>query len=188
MDQKMKTIYLIRHCQAQGQSKEASLTHLGVEQSKNLANFLSSMNIEYIVSSPFTRAYDSVYPLASKLDLNIEIDDRLSERILTASDHPDWMNMLKQSFDDLDLCFEGGESSRMAAKRAIGVIDELLVRPNGTFAIATHGNLMSLILNYYDEKFQFDQWRSLTNPDVFQLEFYENTPIIKRIWENQVVK
>lgn len=178
----MKTLYLIRHCKAHGQEPEAKLTSLGIEQSKQLSAFLSSKNIEYIVSSPFTRAYDSVLPLANKLQIEIMKDERLSERILSSTNHPDWLEMLKKTFVDLDVCYEGGESSRTAANRALNVIEDLLESKYETFAIATHGNLMSLILNYYDNQFHFEQWKALTNPDVFQIVFHENTLVIKRIW------
>ncbi|MGE8207163.1 histidine phosphatase family protein [Heyndrickxia sp. NPDC080065] len=179
----MKTIYLVRHCQAEGQSREANLTELGVEQSKNLADFLLTKNIEYIISSPFKRAYSSITPLAESLGMEIVKDERLSERVLSSVDHPDWLNMLKRTFDDLDLCFEGGESSRNAANRAINVINDILERPYQTSVIVTHGNLMSLILNNYNKHFHFDQWKELSNPDVYQLDIFDQKPKINRVWK-----
>lgn len=35
----MKTFYIVRHCQADGQSKDAALTPQGITQSHELAQF-----------------------------------------------------------------------------------------------------------------------------------------------------
>src|SRR5690348_13642995 len=76
----MPTLYLVRHCQATSQSPEASLPAEGLVQADLLADFLAPLGPERIVSSPFRRAVQSVEPLAARLSLPIEIDDRLRER------------------------------------------------------------------------------------------------------------
>lgn len=179
----MKTIYLIRHCQAFGQEMDANLTEIGVKQSVELAEFFSTKNIDQIIASPFKRAVDSVVPLANMKKLRIVKDTRLTERVLSTTDQPEWFDMLRRTFDDIDLCFDGGESSRKAAKRAIDVIAEIVEGPYDTTVVATHGNLLSLILNYFDNKYSFETWRDLTNPDVYQLDFDTNSINIKRIWK-----
>ena len=63
------TLYLIRHCQADGQERNAPLTKLGKQQAIELANLLEQEQIERIVSSPYIRAYESIVPLAKRLAL-----------------------------------------------------------------------------------------------------------------------
>ncbi|MFT8320994.1 MAG: hypothetical protein ABF649_08825 [Bacillus sp. (in: firmicutes)] len=48
--------------------------------------------------------------------------------------------------------------------------------------IVTHGNLLALLLNYFDADFGFTQWKELSNPDIFEITFLEKKVSIKRIW------
>lgn len=181
----VKHIYLVRHCKATGQESGAELTEVGQLQAYQLSEFLTDKQIDYIVSSPFERALSSIRPLAQKLDLRIHIDNRLSERFLSSEKLDDWMNSLKETFEFMDLTLPGGESSREATKRGISVVEDLLKRPELNIAVVTHGNLLSLMLKYYDSRSGFDEWRRLTNPDVYELVFcISEVPRIKRrIWK-----
>jgi 2,3-bisphosphoglycerate-dependent phosphoglycerate mutase len=38
------------------------------------------------------------------------------------------------------------------------------------YAIGTHGNLLALLLNYFDPVIGFDFWSQLSMPDIYQLE------------------
>jgi len=181
----MKRIYLIRHCRATGQESSAELTLEGLLQAEQLAEFLAERQIDFIVSSPFERAIASIRPLAQKLNVTIHIDDRLRERILSSEQLDDWMKDLKKTFEDMELTFPGGESSRTAMQRGISSIEELLKRQEENIVVVTHGNLLSLILKYYDSEYGFNEWKRLTNPDVFELIFIGNkvNPITSRIWK-----
>lgn len=112
----------------------------------------------------------------------IALDDRLTERVLSGSNHPDWRDMLRKTYDDLDLCYEGGESSTTAMKRASSVIAEALESGYNNVVIVSHGNLISLLLKHFDDRFGFKEWESLSNPDVYHLIFEQDAPIIHRIW------
>lgn len=46
----VRTIYIVRHCQAEGQAREAKLTESGRRQAERLAHFFLDKNIDYIVS------------------------------------------------------------------------------------------------------------------------------------------
>lgn len=178
-----KIIYLVRHCQAEGQSSDAELTPDGMKQSELLTEFLLEKQIDSIVSSPFKRAVDSIKPLAKSLYLHIHEDNRLAERVLSSLEREDWLDMLENSFQDLNICYEGGESSLQAMNRAIRVIEDALKGSKNNIVIATHGNLMSLILKHFEPSFGFAEWKSLSNPDVYCLKFKGDTPQINRIWQ-----
>ncbi|WP_178021635.1 histidine phosphatase family protein [uncultured Paenibacillus sp.] len=179
----MKRIYLIRHCKANGQEPAAELTEEGLFQAEQLADLLGDQAIDGIVSSPYQRAISTIQPLAKRLDLPVQRDDRLSERILSSNDLPNWMDHLRLSFEDLDLKLPGGESSREAMTRGVGALQDLIQRPDKNIVLVTHGNLMSLILKYYDDSFGFEAWRRLSNPDVFELGFFSDKGRdIKRLW------
>lgn len=179
----MKRIYLIRHCKANGQEPAAELTEEGYLQARQLADMLGDRSIDRIVASPYQRAISTIQPLAERVGLPIQRDDRLCERILSTNDLPDWMDHLRLSFDDLDLKLPGGESSREAMIRGASVIEDLIQRPGESVAVVTHGNLMSLVLKYYDDSFGFEAWRQLSNPDVYELSFFRDEGRgIKRLW------
>jgi 2,3-bisphosphoglycerate-dependent phosphoglycerate mutase len=93
----MKIIYLVRHCKAEGQHPEAPLTAEGKKQAEELADFFSDMSIQTIITSPFLRAHQSIEPLVRKLNIDIKVDERLSERILSTNEYPDWLQRLKDT-------------------------------------------------------------------------------------------
>ncbi|GAA6616131.1 histidine phosphatase family protein [Scytonema sp. NUACC26] len=177
-----KVLYLVRHCQASGQQPDAPLTKEGKVQAKLLADFFSRIQIERIVSSPFVRAYQSIAPLAENLGITIDLDARLRERVLSTIMLPDWLEQLRQTFEDFDLCLMGGESSRTAMQRAVAVVDEILLNDAKVTLIVTHGNLMTLLLKYFNEQIGFAEWQSLTNPDIYNVVIGKGHVEVKRIW------
>jgi 2,3-bisphosphoglycerate-dependent phosphoglycerate mutase len=182
-----RRIYVVRHCEAEGQPREACLTDKGVQQAAELAEFFSKIEINRIVSSPFVRAIFSVNPLAELKQIEVDMDERLSERILSTKVLEDWLEKLQATYNDLDLKFDGGESTREAMARVVSVVEEVLNGEAENTLIVTHGNLMSLLLKNYQSDFGFEQWKNLSNPDVFLLEFDENEVLLKRLWQDKEV-
>lgn len=178
-----KQIYLIRHCEAEGQEANASLTEKGYIQAIQLAEFFSNLKVDRIISSPFLRALESIEPFAKSKNIDVQIDDRLAERVLSSLSIPDWLDKLKDTFSDMELKLKGGESSTEAQERILEVIDEVILRNLENTLIVTHGNIMSLLLRYYDHNFGFQQWKDLSNPDVFLLQFTKNSCSIERVWK-----
>jgi 2,3-bisphosphoglycerate-dependent phosphoglycerate mutase len=176
-------LLLIRHCQAAGQTPDASLTAEGQAQAERLADALAGAGIRRIVSSPFRRARQSIEPLARRLGLEVRLDDRLVERVLRGSPAADWEEMLRLSFEDLELCFEDGESSAAAMARGREAVADLLSESDGPVAAVSHGNLMTLILRQFDGRFGFKEWQALTNPDVFRVSDPAGKPRVQRIWK-----
>ncbi|AFH62508.1 histidine phosphatase family protein [Paenibacillus caseinilyticus] len=178
----MKTIYVVRHGQAEGQEPGAKLTENGVQQAARLVSFFGGRQVDCILSSPFERAYSTILPLARQRGIQIQTDERLAERVLSGGSHPEWREMLRRTYDDLDLCWEGGESGRAAMKRAAAVVEEVLNSHYTSAVLVSHGNLISLLLKLYDERIGFAEWERLTNPDVYQFSFRDELPEIQRIW------
>lgn len=174
-----KILYLVRHCQAMGQEPEAQLTPEGKIQAEALTDFFKSMEVCHVISSPFTRAIQSIEPLAASRSLPIQIDDRLAERVLSTGNLPDWMEKLEESFSDLDLAFEGGESAREAAERGASALAEA---PDNTIMV-THGNMMGLLLKKFEETYGFEEWKALSNPDVYVLAIDGEDTSIQRLWK-----
>ena len=104
-----KKLYIVRHCSAESQHPDVELTLEGHAQAEALAGFLAGRGIQRIVSSPFRRALQSIAPLAERLELQVETDARLAERTLGDEDLPDWLDRLRETFENLDLSLKGGD-------------------------------------------------------------------------------
>lgn len=178
----VKRIYVVRHCEAEGQPSGAPLTETGFRQADELAQFLGDIQVERIICSPFLRAVQSIIPTAEQKGLRIEKDDRLTERILSTKVLEDWLVKLEATFEDLDLKFDDGESSREAMGRIVETVEETLEGKVKNTLIVTHGNLMSLLLHCYQPSFGFENWKNLSNPDVYLIEFANNNVAIEHIW------
>lgn len=154
----MKNIYIVRHCEAKGQSSDAKLTTQGFKQALELSGFFSEIKVDRIISSPYERAIQSIHPLAKQLNIEIEMDGKLTERVLSTKDISDWKDKLRKTFEDDELKFEGGESSQEAKERIVDVVEEVFNDVAENTIIVTHGNLMSLLLNNYNSSFGYEDW------------------------------
>lgn len=177
-----KRLFLVRHCEPTGQEVAAPLTAAGEAQAVLLADHLETVGVDVLVSSPYTRARQSIAPLARRLGLAVEIDDRLAERVLSAMPLAQWREAIRQTFEDLDLTWLGGESSRTAMARGRAAIDALLARSECAPVVVTHGNLMTLILRSFAPEFGFQTWECLSNPDVYCLAVQGERVEMSRTW------
>ena len=164
-----RKLLLVRHCQASGQELDATLTEVGAKQAETLAGFLSDMGVDKIVSSTCRRAQQSIEPFATSMGLAIPIDHRLDERTLSASPIDNWREVLRDSFDDLELRAPGGESAREVLTQGWACLIDLLDNGWVLPLAVTHGNLMGLVLASLDSGFGYRGWEKLSNPDVFIL-------------------
>lgn len=185
----MKSIYFVRHCSAEGQHRDSPLTRAGIRQTKDLAAFFLQQNIQvdYILSSPYLRAVETIKPFASLLGKKIDIDERLKERVLSAEPLEDWWEALKLTFADSSYALPGGESGDQALQRAEDALKEIYTNPLIKNAIVvSHGNLLSILFRQFDAEFGFDQWREMGNPDVFLLQVDEKGTRFQRIWDDSL--
>jgi 2,3-bisphosphoglycerate-dependent phosphoglycerate mutase len=181
----MKTIYLVRHASAAGQLVDAPLTEQGRKQALTLVNFFKQKEIDIIYSSPFKRALDTIKPLSDSREINVIEDSRLGERVLSTVNFEDWRDKLKQSFDDFDLVFEGGESHSAGMERAKSLIEDLLCSEDDHILLVSHGNMTTLLMRYFNESFGYDCLMEMTNPDVFELVVSNEKTILNRIWDDR---
>lgn len=179
----VKHIYVIRHCEAEGQSPDASLTEQGFLQAEVLAEFFADKKIDRIITSPFLRAMQTIEPLSKRGNITVEIDERLSERILSSSDLLDWYEKLRATFTDMELKFEGGESSNEAMERIVNAVEETFKSESEHIIIVSHGNIITLLLKNYHNDVDFQFWTQLRNPDVFRLSIKNHEMTLERIWE-----
>jgi 2,3-bisphosphoglycerate-dependent phosphoglycerate mutase len=156
-----------------------------VEQAERLAGILADLQIDRIISSTFLRARQSVVPLARRLNLEVQTDNRLVESLLTPGKADNWMEMLRQTFEDPELEFPGGESSNQALIRAICVVDEVRHSPRRAPLLMTHGRLLGVLLRHFNAGCSFEDWCKLTYPDLFRVTFEEGgASAVERLWRD----
>lgn len=179
----MQHFFLIRHCKAKGQEPDAPLTPTGKNQAEKLAAFLKKSGIGRIVSSPFKRAYESVAPLAKAIDVTVEIDNRLCERKIGAGiGSGNLESVVRESFQDPLYKLPKGESHIEARKRGMEAIREILEAGKLPAVIASHGNMIAILLNYFDSRYKYKHFTLLTHPDVYKVvQSCENSFRVKRV-------
>jgi 2,3-bisphosphoglycerate-dependent phosphoglycerate mutase len=181
----MKNLYIVRHAKAEGQPPEAKLTELGERQAESLVSFFEGREINAVYSSPFLRAVKTIEPLAEKRGLPIMQDERLAERILSGMALDDWIAHLQKSFNDFDYVLDGGESNRAASERASSFIQDILNNGPENIVAVSHGNLATLLLKHFDDRFGYKELMELSNPDVYHINFTDEDSSVNRIWIEQ---
>ncbi|WP_214700807.1 MULTISPECIES: histidine phosphatase family protein [unclassified Exiguobacterium] len=177
----MPTLYLIRHCSAAGQEPDAPLTEAGHAQALLLRDFFRDISIDRIISSDYIRAVASVTSLADAHQLQIEREPLLRERILSHEPLEDWLTPLRQSFIDPTFKLLDAESSQEATNRILQVVERAQSQHAATLLV-THGNLLALLLQHLDPRYDFETWRTMRNPDVYRLDFDGHNSVIEHIW------
>lgn len=157
-------VLMLRHCESNGWTPDAPLTRRGYEQADRLTQTLADMPIDYVASSPFRRATETVSPFAQSRSLQIHTDARLEERRRSNKPLDNWREWVKQSFLDLDYRAPGGESGREVAGRASTVLSECLRSSNKLPLLSTHGQLMSFLANSIDPEFGYERASLMSYP------------------------
>ena len=185
------TIYMIRHAKSPvvgGQELTRELSTQGLIDAKKVADIMDNKKIDLIVSSPYKRAIQTIEEIATNKDIEIIVYEELRERQLKGAfklTEDEIYQAIKTSFEDIDFHLTDGESIRDVQNRAMPVIKNLLNNYEGkTIIIGTHGNVMTIIMNYFDKAYGYEFWKNTSKPDIYKLVFSgENLLSVHRLWE-----
>jgi len=183
----MKTIYLIRHGKAslEGSDRERGLTEEGMEHANQIAEILKNIEpkIKIICSSPLKRAILTMEPLAKYLDIEIQIHEDLKEKITGDTSGKNLNDEKRKMWDNFDLKLSGGESISEASKRALSVLTLIKneLDEDGCAAVQSHGTLIGIILHHFDPSFGFDEWKNMTMPDIYKIDYDNDNTTVKHI-------
>lgn len=165
------TLFLVRHCQSTGGLPDSALTGSGHAVAVRLADRLMAFGPDAIYASPYARAVSTVSPLATRLQAEISVDDRLRERVRSSEEIEDVAGYLHRSFVDENYRAVGGESLRQAADRGLAALADIRRAGHRCAVVATHRTLIASILRSIDPRFGFTEWSEMVTPDVFSLRF-----------------
>lgn len=170
-------LFLVRHCQSTGGLPESGLTERGQADAARLADRLMPFGPDAIYASPYARAVSTVSPLATRLQTEINVDDRLRERVRSSEEIEDVADYLHRSFVDENYRAVGGESLRQAADRGLAALADIRRADHRCAIVATHRTLIASILRSMNPQFGLCEWREMVTPDVFSVRFEELRPV-----------
>jgi 2,3-bisphosphoglycerate-dependent phosphoglycerate mutase len=179
-------IYFVRHAHSIWTPDEMRpLSAQGFEDAMRVADVLEEFPIGAMYTSPYTRARQTIEPLAERLGLALSTEPDLRERALGDGPFEDFLQAVAAVWQNPGFAHLGGESNLAAQQRGVAVIERLKsAHPGEQIVVATHGNIMALILQHYQPSVDFEFWKALTLPDIYSLDFRKSEKgILKRIWE-----
>ena len=187
----MTTLYFVRHAHSTYTADEWTrpLSEKGKGDVPQITNILSEEAIDLVVSSPYKRAIQTVQGIADNIGTEVLLMDDLRERTLTTEPAEDFTLAMTKVWEDPTFAWEGGESNVDAQMRGVRAILALLDQHEGKrIAIGTHGNIMVLILQYFDERYGYSFWNGLDMPDIYKVTFDLHKLVnVEKLWDRQGV-
>ncbi|EDL66328.1 histidine phosphatase family protein [Bacillus sp. SG-1] len=171
----MKTnIYFVRHALSTYTPDELGrpLSDKGIADAAKISEVLAEERVDVFISSPYLRAVQTIQGAAQRSDQDIILMDGFKERTLSEKPVENFEQAIEKVWEDWDFSWEGGESNLAAQERGVKVLLEVLEEYEGkNIVIGTHGNIMVLIMNYFNAHFDFEFWKQLEMPDIYRLSF-----------------
>ncbi|MFF2175945.1 histidine phosphatase family protein [Lysinibacillus sp. NPDC058147] len=187
----MKTfIYMVRHGDSpkDGNERTRELTEKGRLDAQRITDILQKEGIDTVISSPYSRSILTVQKVAEQIGKEVIIFEDLKEQIFCTGDKrisdKELFPLLEKSFSDPTYALEGGESNADCQHRAIRVLKEILITNRGKkVVIGTHGAVMTLMMQFFDSRYDLNFLLHTTKPDIYRMEFDGQELIdVKRLW------
>jgi len=178
----MKNTYIVlRHAHSRFSSDDfnRTLSEKGFSSLEQL-EFLNACKIDYFISSPYKRAFETVNSSPNRFD-KIVLDNRLRERKLSSKfiEDSEFEETIQYLWQNPDKSLIGGESNREALNRILDLFADLEERySDKTILLSSHGNLLGILINHFDSSFDYKKWEQMTFPDCFLVDKDES---VKRI-------
>ena len=175
----MTTVYFVRHAEADNTNRDGRnrpLTEKGLADRTMVTVFLQNKNIEAVLSSHFKRAVDTVADFAERHGFEIETVEDFRER----KSDSDWVRdtdfwpFMERQWADFSYSLSDGECLADVQKRNIAALNEVLTRyKDKSIVIGTHGTALSMIINYYNNTYGFEDFMAMVNilPWVVRMDF-----------------
>lgn len=181
-------VYFVRHAHSTYTPDEMGrpLSNKGFADAKIVTELLKNEGIDVVYSSPYKRAIQTVDGIANYLNREVQIIEGFKERKLAEKPVADFEMAITKVWQDFTYSWPGGESNLVAQRRGVAATLQVLDHHQGeNVVIGTHGNIMVLIMNYFDKKYGFDFWGTLSMPDIYKLSFRDGKLIaVQRKWQD----
>lgn len=193
----MKTICLIRHGKAAmaGADHERELDEDGIIQANSLKEKLVNLGLKSnkIYASPFKRAVQTIKPF-SETNTNIIIEEvkELEEIHMPKDENLSKHEIIEKMWADENFKIGDADSHQEHFKKISPFLNNLFEdfkSKNEDLVIISHGVLIGLILKFFFKiKFGFQDWKSMTMPDIYFLNFDDDNKFIEMKRDNNNIE
>lgn len=181
-------LYYVRHGESvfvEGAERIRGLSDQGIKDAQIIRDILRYENIDMFFSSPYERSIETIRPTAIEQQKEIMIKEDLRERTIGDFSPVLFQEAKDRVFKDMQFAYPNGETSWEAQERAIIAIKNIIEANKGKkIVIGTHGDIMTLMLNYFDKRYGYDFWKSTSLPDIYKISIEGMELLeVKRMWE-----
>lgn len=163
----MTTVYFIRHATPDFSIHDDAIRPLsekGIADCSLITRYLESKKIDALFSSPYKRAYDTILPFSEASGIGIAAVDDFRERRVDSGWIENFNDFSKKQWEDFSYKLSDGECLDEVQKRGVWALRALLeTNKDKNIAIATHGTLLSTIINYYDKSYGYEDFCAMQN-------------------------
>ncbi|WP_002146162.1 histidine phosphatase family protein [Bacillus cereus] len=187
-------IYMVRHGESpklEGDERTRGLTEKGTLDAHKVTEILKTEEIDTFISSPYKRAMLTIEKLANFHEKEIVVYENLKECRFLSEDKiisdKEVYPLVKKMFSNPDFTLTGGESYVDCQRRVVKMLKEILIDFQGhKIVVGTHGLVMTLMMNYFDNQYGLEFLMNTSKPDVYKLEFKDEQLInIERLWREK---
>ena len=177
----MTQLYFVRHAHPLYRNHNDAgreLSPRGLEDRKLVTAFLMDKEIDAVLSSPYSRAVDTVRHFADTVRMPIIHIPDFRERLVAGKWIDDFDTFCRQQWADFSYRLPGGECLQEVQDRNIsGVMRVLKEYAGQRVVIGSHGTAISTVLNYFDPTFGYEGFESIRRlmPWIVRLDFDGDT-------------
>ena len=193
----MKKIVFIRHGKAAmaGQDHERELDEDGIIQANSLKKKLIELGLKNtkVYSSPFKRAVQTIEPfLVEKNGNKAIITSDLEEIHMPKDEKLSKHQIIEKMWEDDRFKVGNGISHSEHFNKIKPFLDEVFNKfksENEDIIMITHGVLIGIILKFFFiTKFGFNDWKMMTMPDIYMLNFDKDNNFIEMKRDNNNIE
>lgn len=151
-------LLLVRHAlplrSEPGEGSDPQLSEEGLAQAARLPDALSRFPVTRLVSSPQRRAQQTAGPLADKLGLAVDVDERLAEYDRDLGHYIPIEQIAKENPEELARLISGHLPSAVDEKafleRVVAAVGDLVATSDheDTVAVFSHGGVINVLLHH----------------------------------------
>ncbi|MBK5349864.1 histidine phosphatase family protein [Bacillus sp. TH44] len=184
-------IYMVRHGESpklEGNERTRGLTEKGILDAHRVTEILETEGIDTFISSPYKRAMLTIEKSANYHEKEIVVYENLKECRFLSEDKiisdKEVYPLVKKMFSNPDFTLTGGETYVDCQRRVVKILKEILMDFQGhKIVVGTHGLVMTLMMNYFDNQYGLEFLMNTSKPDVYKLEFKDEQLInVERLW------
>ncbi|QWH18789.1 histidine phosphatase family protein [Bacillus mycoides] len=187
-------IYMVRHGESpklEGDERTRGLTEKGTLDAHKVTEILKTEGIDTFISSPYKRAMLTIEKSANFHEKEIVVYENLKECRFLSEDKiisdKEVYPLVKKMFSNPDFTLIGGESYVDCQRRVVKILKEILIDFQGhKIVVGTHGLVMTLMMNHFDNQYGLEFLMNTSKPDVYKLEFKDEQLInVERLWREK---